>query len=76
MRRKGEMTRSMIIRDWPHQVALRADRVSGHHHPIITAFCKELSLAARTQSFRRGVHGYVVFSFADRHDAEHFSKNL
>ena len=42
--RKGELSKAAIDRGWPHQVALVADRCSGHNYVIIRHFCEGLSL--------------------------------
>lgn len=72
MRRKGELSKSAIDRDWPHQVALPADQVSGRPFVDIQQFCSELSLAPRGHYFRRNDRDYVVFCFAKRVNAELF----
>jgi hypothetical protein len=44
VRRKGELSSRIIDRDWPHQVALRADLVKGRSSEIKDEFCRDLSL--------------------------------
>ena len=38
--RKGELSKGTIDREWPHQVALRADRCAGHNYFTIRLFCE------------------------------------
>lgn len=64
-RRKGELTPSRIDREWPYQVALRADQVSGDRYAIVHGFCRELSLCPRGHTVCRNNTTYCVFCFAD-----------
>jgi hypothetical protein len=70
--RKGELSKGTIDREWPHQVALRADRCSGRNYGTIRLFCEGLSLCLRGHFFRRNDVDYTVFCFADREHAEQF----
>jgi hypothetical protein len=70
--RKGELSKGTIDRQWPHQVALRADFVAGRNFTLIHDFCRGLSLCSRGHSFRRGNRDYVVFCFADHTHADQF----
>jgi hypothetical protein len=74
--RKGELHKGQIDRDWPYQVALRADRVSGASFPIIDAFTRNLSRCPRGHAFRRDGHDYVVFCFAVATDAALFRERF
>jgi hypothetical protein len=70
--RKGELSKGTIDRDWPHQVALRADLVAGRNFPIIHEFCRPLSLCHRGHFFYRDGIGFNVYCFAERSHAEQF----
>jgi len=72
--RKGELSKAMMDRHWPHQVALPAYHCHGHNYVTIRLFCDEhrLSLCTRTHSFRRDDHDVIVFCFAERAHAEQF----
>ncbi len=70
--RKGELSKATIDREWPHQVALMAERCRGHNHDIIHRFCAGLSLCPRGHAFRRHDHDMIVFCFAQRAHAESF----
>lgn len=50
-RRKGEISRSGIDREWPHQVAIPAFETTGKTHEALLEFCKNLSLAPRGHTF-------------------------
>jgi hypothetical protein len=59
MRRKGEISYGRIRREWPHHVALPADKVMGKGYDLVHGFAGALSVAPRTLSFRlppRGDH--------------------
>ena len=70
--RKGELSKGTIDREWPNQVALRADVVAGRNFSALQEFCRPLSLCPRGHSFRRDSLDFVVFCFADRAHAEQF----
>jgi hypothetical protein len=76
--RKGELSKSTIDREWPHQVALAADFVAGANYAIIHTFCRDehLSLCPRGHNFQRDDTWYVCFCFAERHHAELFQKRF
>jgi hypothetical protein len=65
VRRKGELYRAGIDRDWPHQVALPAEAIQGLHYADVQAFCKLLTLCPRGYSFVRDGQRFNVFCFAD-----------
>lgn len=75
VRRKGELTKRAIDRDWPHQVALATPIP---HLRDIHDFCRDsrLSLCQRTTGFYRTVERetiwFACFCFADRAHAETF----
>jgi hypothetical protein len=68
----GELSKATIDSEWPHQVALLAERCRGRNHEIIRLFCAGLSLCPRGHSFRRDDHDVIVFCFAERAHAEQF----
>jgi hypothetical protein len=72
--RKGELSKGMMDRQWPHQVSLPASRRGGDNDVTIRLFCDErqLSLCTRAQSFHRDDTNHIVFCFADRAHAEQF----
>jgi hypothetical protein len=58
--RKGELSATMIDRDWPHQVALPASQSAGGGYKAIHTFCKDLS----------------VYCFAEQEDADRFMQRF
>ncbi len=74
--RKGELTRATIDREWPHQVALPADRVKGANNAVIHEFCRGLSLCPRNHTVRRDDVTYIVFCFAKPSHAERFRERV
>jgi hypothetical protein len=70
--RKGELSKGIIDRDWPHQIALPAERCMGGNYVTIRLFCEGLSLCPRGHCFHRDNTDMNVFCFAKRADAEKF----
>jgi hypothetical protein len=73
-RRKGEITRARLQRQWPHHVALSADKVRSVES-IVHRFANARS-ARRTFLMRRNDRDFVVFCFARREDAEAFCERF
>lgn len=76
MRRKGELSRSGIDRNWPHQVALPAATTKGEQHAAALAFCKNLTLASRGHSFRRDDQDWHAWCVAEPKHAAVFHKRF
>jgi hypothetical protein len=72
VRRKGELSKGRIDREWPHQVALPASFVNGKNYMILHRFCRGLSVLDRHQGFRRANEEWIVYCFKERSDAEYF----
>jgi hypothetical protein len=64
--RKGELSKGTINRDWPHQVALPAERCMGGNYVTIRLFREALSLCPRGHCFRRRNTNMNVFCFVVR----------
>jgi len=76
MGRKGEISLGRVKREWPHQVAIPADRVMGKGYDLVHGFAKTLSVGPRTYGFRRDDVDYVAFCFADPAHAEQFRERF
>ena len=72
--RKGKLSKALMDRDWPHQVALPAHRCMGHEYLTIHIFCQaeNLSLCRRRHTLRQNDIDMTVFCFAERKHADRF----
>jgi hypothetical protein len=77
-RRKGELTRRQLDRQWPHHVALSAEKVRGFSNgETVRAFAATLSAAPLTYSLRRGDDAaFVVVCFKDPERARAFAERF
>jgi hypothetical protein len=65
MKARGAVSPRRFEREWPHQVAIRGERLLGDQYHVVHEFCRGLSVAPRGHSFRRGDVDYVVFCFGE-----------
>lgn len=71
--RKGELSKSMLDRQWPYQVAIDAEHTSGRAHALAVEFCKPLSLAPRGHSYVENDRWVNVYCFREREHADAFA---
>ena len=65
--RKGEISQAQLRREWPHHVALCAEKVRGlKNSEVIRGFADTLSVAPRTYALRRGDLDYVCSASPSR----------
>lgn len=74
--RKGELSKSRIDREWPHQVALASRLCGGDYYLTHRFFCRDLSLCDRGHSFYRDGEDFSVYCFAEREHAEEFQRRF
>lgn len=74
VRRKGELSKFGIDRDWPHQVALPERLSCREHWKPQHDFCEEngFDMSPRGHAFTRAGEWWNVKCFARREDAERF----
>ena len=70
--RKGELSKGEMDRQWPHQVALPVEAVTGKNTTIIDRFCRGLSVCPRHHTFRHHAQEFIVYCFATQGDADYF----
>ena len=75
--RKGEIIGARLRRQWPHHVALPADKVRGlTNSETVRGFADTLTVAPLTYSIRRADDDFVVFCFARQEDAAAFRERF
>jgi hypothetical protein len=76
MRRKGEISLGRVKREWPHQVAIPADKVMGKGYDFVHHFANTLSVAPRSYGCRRDDDDYMVFCFSEAVHADLFMERF
>jgi len=66
MPRKGEINLARVKREWPHHVAILADKVMGKGYDEVHGFANTLSVGPRGHGFRRTKHVNAVQDNGER----------
>jgi hypothetical protein len=61
--RKGELNRAVIDRDWPRQLALPAEYLTGKNCIVVQRFCRSLSVCSRNRKYWRDRREYIAYCF-------------
>lgn len=69
--RKGELSKASIDREWPHQLALPTEFVTGKNTIILQRFCRGLSVCPRHQRYWRDGVEHIAYCFKDRLEAQY-----
>jgi len=77
MRDKGRNRPGRLKRNWPHHVALPAEKVHGvANSAAVRGFAHTLSAAPMQLHMRRGHSDFVVFCFTKPEDAQVFAEQF
>jgi hypothetical protein len=72
-RRRGEVTKQAIDRDWPHQVEVIATVCQGRQMDVVLEFCRPLSVAPLCgRRVRHSEEEYLRYAFSDPAHADAF----
>jgi hypothetical protein len=71
-RARGQASRSLLNREFPHRVLVRAENVRGRMFDAVDNFHTNRGLPLKTHSLRQDDKWFVVYCFADREAAEAF----
>jgi len=69
---RGQASRSLLNREFPHRVLVPAENVRGHVLNAVHAFHDNRGVPMKTHSLRQDDKWYVVFCFVGRGVAEAF----
>ena len=69
---RGQASRSLLNREYPHRVLIPADAVRGQLQDEVHTFHDNRAVPVKTHSIRHGDEWYVVFCFADLRIAKEF----
>ena len=70
---RGQASRSLLNREFPHRVFVHADNVRGHILNAVHLFHDNRGVPVKCHSLRQDDQWYAVYCFADREMAEAFS---
>jgi hypothetical protein len=71
-RARGQISRTLLNREYPHQVLVRADNVAGKTLDKVADFHVKLGIGTKSRSIRKDDVWYSLYCFADREHAKLF----
>jgi hypothetical protein len=71
-RARGQPSRTLLDREYPHQVLVLADTVRGKTLDTVTDFHVRLGIPTKSRSIRKDDAWYSLYCFADREHAKLF----
>jgi hypothetical protein len=71
-RARGQLSRALLSREYPHQVLVRAENVGGKALDKIADFHVKLGIPTKSRSIRKDDAWYSLYCFADREHAKLF----
>jgi hypothetical protein len=71
-RARGQLSRTLLNREYPHQVLVRAENVGGETLDKVADFHVKLGIPTKSRSVRKGDAWYSLYCFADRKHSELF----
>jgi hypothetical protein len=71
-RARGQSSRTLLNREYPHQVLVLAQKVVGKALDKVIAFHAELGVPVKTHSIRKDDRWHLLYCFADPQHAARF----
>jgi hypothetical protein len=71
-RAKGQLSRALLNREYPHQVLVPAENVGGKTIDKVADFHVKLGIPTKSRSIRKGDAWYALYCFADREHVKLF----
>ena len=68
-RARGQSSRTLLNREFPHQVLVLADSVRGHTFNRVLAFHDEAAIRIKNCAARQDDRWYLIYCFAQRKHA-------
>jgi hypothetical protein len=70
--RQGQPSRALLNREYPHQVLVRPENVSGKTLERVADFHVKLGIPTKSRSIRKDDARYSLYCFTDREHAKLF----
>jgi hypothetical protein len=72
MTRRGQPSRTVLDREYPHQVLVRAENLGGKTLDKVADFHVKLGISTKSRSIRKYDAWYMLYCFADPNHAKLF----